>query len=110
MRIVTTTDELAALCAQLAEGPYVALDTEFMRDSTYWPKLCLIQAARPDMAAIIDPQAPGLDLAPFYALLADVSVTKVFHAARQDVEIFFHQGQVIPTPLYDTQVAAMVCG
>ncbi len=110
MRIVTETSALEALAAELAEGPYVAIDTEFMRDQTYWPKLCLIQAAGAGVEAIIDPLAEGLDLKPFHALLADKSVIKVFHAARQDVEIFHHQGGVIPDPLFDTQIAAMVCG
>ncbi|MGQ0741457.1 MAG: ribonuclease D [Alphaproteobacteria bacterium] len=110
MRIVDTTAGLGALCTELAREPYVALDTEFMRDQTYWPKLCLLQAANPETAAIIDPLAHGLDLAPLYALLTDKSVVKVFHAARQDVEIFFHKGSVIPEPMFDTQIAAMVCG
>ena len=110
MRIVTTTTELQALCAELGAAPYVALDTEFMRDQTYWPKLCLLQAANRSTAAIIDPLAPGIELAPLYKLLADKAVMKVFHAARQDVEIFFHQGKAIPEPMFDTQIAAMVCG
>jgi ribonuclease D len=110
MRIITSNAELADFCAQLQDAPYVALDTEFMRDTTYWPKLCLIQAATPDAAAIIDPLAPGMDLAPFHALLRNPKIMKVFHAARQDIEIFFHQGNVIPEPLFDSQVAAMVCG
>src|SRR5882757_5768053 len=110
MRIVTETADLKALAIELGRGPYVAIDTEFMRDQTYWPKLCLIQAAGPGVEAIIDPLADGIDLAPFHALLAAKSVVKVFHAARQDVEIFHHQGGVIPDPLFDTQIAAMVCG
>ncbi len=110
MRIVTETGELKALCAELEKGPFVALDTEFMRDSTYWPKLCLIQAAGPEVEAIIDPLAPDIDLTPFHKLLAAKNVVKVFHAARQDIEIFHHQGGVIPKPLFDTQIAAMVCG
>jgi ribonuclease D len=110
MRIVTETADLKALALELGRGPYVAIDTEFMRDQTYWPKLCLIQAAGPGVEAIIDPLAEGIDLAPFHALLAAKSVVKVFHAARQDVEIFHHQGGVIPNPLFDTQIAAMVCG
>jgi ribonuclease D len=110
MRIVTETAELKALAAELEQAPFVAIDTEFMRDQTYWPKLCLIQAAGPHVEAIIDPLAEGVDLAPFYRLLAAKSVVKVFHAARQDVEIFHHQGGVIPDPLFDTQIAAMVCG
>ena len=110
MRIVTETADLKTLSKELAKGPYVAIDTEFMRDQTYWPKLCLIQAAGPGVEAIIDPLADGIDLTPFHELLAAKSVVKVFHAARQDVEIFHHQGGVIPNPLFDTQIAAMVCG
>jgi ribonuclease D len=110
MRIITETAELKALVAELEPGPYVAIDTEFMRDSTYWPKLCLIQAAGPEVEAIIDPLAPGIDLKPFYKLLAARPAVKVFHAARQDIEIFHHQGGVIPEPFFDTQIAAMVCG
>ncbi len=110
MRIVDTTAELKALCAELERETYVALDTEFMRDQTYWPKLCLIQAANHNTAAIIDPLAPEIDLAPFHKLLAYKKTMKVFHAARQDVEIFCHQGKVIPEPMFDTQIAAMVCG
>src|SRR4051812_33571996 len=110
MRIITDTAALSAFCGELETGPYAAIDTEFMRDSTYWPKLCLLQAAGHKSEAIIDPLAPDIDLAPFYRLLATKSVVKVFHAARQDVEIFYHQGGVIPDPLFDTQIAAMVCG
>jgi ribonuclease D len=110
MRIITDTAGLEALAAELAEAPYVAIDTEFMRDQTYWPKLCLIQAAGPDVEAIIDPLAEEIDLAAFYKLLGSKKVMKVLHAARQDIEIFHHQGGVIPEPLFDTQIAAMVCG
>jgi ribonuclease D len=110
MRIVTDTEALKSLCSELEKGAYVALDTEFLRDQTYWPKLCLIQAAGPGVEAIIDPLAKDLDLAPFYKLLASKKVIKVFHAARQDVEIFHHQGGVIPEPMFDSQIAAMVCG
>ena len=110
MRIITDTAALKALSAELRQSPYVAIDTEFMRDQTYWPKLCLIQAAGAGVEAIIDPLAEGIDLKPFYELLAAKSVVKVFHAARQDIEIFHHQGGVIPEPLFDTQIAAMVCG
>ncbi|MBV8976073.1 MAG: ribonuclease D [Alphaproteobacteria bacterium] len=110
MRIVESTAALEALADELSEAPYLALDTEFMRDQTYWPKLCLIQIAVPGTAAIIDPMAPGMDLAPFYALLARPNIVKVLHAARQDIEIFAQQGNLIPYPLFDTQVAAMVCG
>ena len=110
MRIITDTAALKVLAAELERGPYVAIDTEFMRDQTYWPKLCLIQAAGPGVEAIIDPLAKDIDLKPFYGLMAAKSVIKVFHAARQDIEIFHHQGDVIPDPFFDTQIAAMVCG
>ena len=88
----------------------MALDTEFMRDQTYWPKLCLIQVACPGAEAIIDPLADSIDLSAFYALLKNPNLVKVLHAARQDIEIFFHQGRTIPAPLFDTQIVAMVCG
>ena len=111
MRIVENTKDLKALVAELEDAPYLALDTEFMRDQTYWPKLCLLQVAAPGgIAAIIDPLAEGFDLTPFYKLLKSDRIVKVFHAGRQDIEIFFHQGKVIPHPLFDTQIAAMVCG
>ncbi|KAB2851550.1 MAG: ribonuclease D [Hyphomicrobiaceae bacterium] len=110
MRLITSTDQLAAACERLAGHPYVAVDTEFMRETTYWPKLCLIQLAGPDHHALVDPLAKDIDLAPFFALLADERVTKVFHAARQDIEIFWIKARQIPTPIFDTQVAAMVCG
>ena len=110
MNIITTNDDLAGLCSRLADHDYVTVDTEFMRESTYWPKLCLIQIASDDEEAIIDPLANGLDLGPLFQLFANESVVKVFHAARQDVEIFHHLSGNIPTPLFDSQVAAMVCG
>ena len=110
MDLITTTPELAAACERLARHPYVTVDTEFLRESTYYSKLCLLQMAGPDEAVLVDPLAPGIDLAPFFALMADTAVEKVFHSARQDVEIVWFMGQVIPTPLFDTQVAAMVCG
>lgn len=110
MRIVETTADLKDLTRELASSPYLALDTEFMRDSTYWPKLCLVQIAGPDVAAIIDPLAEGIDLAPFFELIADPKIVKVLHAGRQDIEIFWHKGRVIPDPLFDTQIVAMVCG
>jgi ribonuclease D len=110
MRIVANTADLEAFCAELDKGSFVALDTEFMRDQTYWPKLCLIQAAGLNAEGIIDPLAQGIDLKPFYKLLASKKLTKVFHSARQDVEIFHHQADTIPKPLFDTQIAAMVCG
>ena len=115
MRIVESNEALTALIAELARAPYLALDTEFLRDQTYYPKLCLIQVAAPGVdgtgvEAIIDPLAPGLDLAPFYELLKRPDIIKVLHAARQDIEIFYLQGGVLPHPLFDTQIAAMVCG
>src|SRR5688572_29052984 len=110
MRIVTDNAALEAFCAELEQAPYVALDTEFIRDQTYWPKLCLIQAAGPGADGIIDPLAKDLDLAPFFRLLKAKNVVKVFHASRQDIEIFVHMAGVIPVPLFDTQLAAMVCG
>ncbi|MDE1174674.1 MAG: ribonuclease D [Parvibaculaceae bacterium] len=108
--MIDSNQELQGLCERLKGSRYLTIDTEFMRDSTYWPKLCLIQVGAEDGPHIIDPLAPGLDLAPFYALMRDTSVVKVFHAARQDIEIFFHEAKAIPDPLFDTQVAAMVCG
>ncbi len=110
MQIITTTDELAGACKRLAEHDYATVDTEFLRESTFWPILCLIQLAGPDDAMIVDVMADGLDLAPFFELMADESVTKVFHAARQDIEIVYKLGELIPHPVFDTQVAAMVCG
>jgi ribonuclease D len=109
--IVQTQEELNALCEALAKGPYLAIDTEFLRDKTYFPKLCLLQMAGPDVeAAAVDPLIEGLDWAPVRALMANRSVLKVFHACRQDIEIFWHLYKELPTPIYDTQVAAMVCG
>ena len=110
MNLLTTTAEVATLCAELAREPYVAIDTEFMRDRTYYPKLCLVQLAGAQRHAAIDPLAKGIDLAPLLALLADPNVLKVFHAARQDIEIFYRLSGKVPTPLFDTQLAAMVCG
>jgi ribonuclease D len=110
MTLLTTASELADLCDELAKEPFVALDTEFMRDRTYFPKLCLVQVAGERRHAAIDPLAQGLDLAPLLALMTNPAVVKVFHAARQDVEIFYHLGGAIPRPLFDTQLAAMVCG
>jgi ribonuclease D len=110
MRVIETTEALVAFLAELAGAPYLALDTEFLRDQTYYPKLCLIQVAAPGIEAIIDPLAPGIDLKPFYDLIARPDIVKVLHAARQDIEIFFLQGGVLPDPLFDSQIAAMVCG
>lgn len=108
--MIETTADLEAACQQLARSSYITIDTEFLRETTFWPELCLIQMANPDMAVIVDPMAKGIDLAPFFALMANPDVIKVFHAARQDIEIIFHLGNLIPHPIFDTQVAAMVCG
>lgn len=108
--LITTTDALASACSRFAAYDFVTVDTEFMRETTYWPKLCIIQIACADEAVIIDAEAPGLDLSPFFALMADERVMKVFHAARQDIEIVWHLGGILPHPIFDTQVAAMVCG
>ncbi len=120
--VVTSTDELTAICRAYASAPYVTVDTEFMRERTYWPILCLVQLGRPKMdgesdedwnrdgAVIVDPMADGISLDPLFELMADKNVLKVFHAARQDVEIFHNLAGAVPVPLYDTQVAAMVCG
>jgi len=110
MRIVTSSDDLTSACRRLSTSDYVAVDTEFMREQTFWPQLCLIQLATPDDALIVDPMAPGLDLSPFWALMANESVVKVFHAARQDIEIVYARAGLVPHPVFDTQVAAMVCG
>jgi ribonuclease D len=110
MELVATTANLSAVCARLARHPYVTVDTEFLRETTFWPKLCVMQLAGPDEAAIVDALAPNLDLAPFFELMTDQRVMKVFHAARQDVEITWNLAKVIPKPMFDTQVAAMVLG
>lgn len=108
--LITKQDDVVAFCEAIAGAPYVAIDTEFLRDSTFWPKLCLIQAATPDHAAAIDPLAEGVDLAPLLDILADTGTVKVFHAARQDMEIFVRLMGDPPGPVFDTQIAAMVCG
>jgi len=116
MRIITTTADLASACEELAQGDFVTVDTEFMRESTYWPILCLIQMAGPgrDGAAgpevIVDPMALGIDLAPFFELMMNEQIVKVFHAARQDIEIIFVETGKVPKRVFDTQIAAMVCG
>jgi ribonuclease D len=110
MHVITTTSDLANACHQLAKAEFVAVDTEFMREQTFWPQLCLIQIASDEVEAIIDPMAPGIDLTPFYALMGNQAVLKVFHAARQDIEIVYSEGGLIPAPVFDTQVAASVCG
>ena len=114
MQTITTTDALAAFCAEAAGEPFVTVDTEFLRERTYYSKLCLVQLALPgrgnDRAVLVDPLAEGIELAPLFDLMRDRSVIKVFHAARRDVEIFWIDGAVIPQPLFDTQIASMVCG
>ncbi|MGD9918460.1 MAG: ribonuclease D [Paenirhodobacter sp.] len=114
MQTITTTEALAEFCARAKTGPYVTVDTEFLRERTYWSKLCLVQLAIPPAkdgdAVLVDPLAEGLSLEPLYDLFRDTAVVKVFHAARQDLEIFFTDAGLIPTPLFDTQIAAMVCG
>ncbi|MEN8722907.1 MAG: ribonuclease D [Alphaproteobacteria bacterium] len=110
MQIITTTNDLKNLCERLKGEPYVTLDTEFVREKTYWPELCLIQIAGQEDEAIIDPLADGIDLDPLFTLMADENVLKVLHAARQDVEIFVKIMGDVPRPMFDTQIAAMVCG
>lgn len=114
MKTITTTEDLAAYCKEAAMHPFVTVDTEFLRERTYYSKLCLIQLAMPgttdENAVLVDPLAGGMSLEPLYDLFRDTSVVKVFHAARQDLEIFYVDAQVFPEPLFDTQVAAMVCG
>jgi len=116
---ITRTEDLARFCEAAKSHPYVTIDTEFLRERTYWSKLCLIQLAVPPAstaktpggeAVLVDPMAEGLSLEPLYDLFRHEATVKVFHAARQDLEIFFHDAQIFPTPLFDTQVAAMVCG
>ncbi len=110
MKLISTTEALADACDRLSRSDFVAVDTEFMRESTYWPKLCLIQAAAGDVEVLIDPLADGIDLAPFLELLHDPGTLKVFHAARQDLEIFFHMTGDVPKPLFDSQIAAAAVG
>ncbi|WP_368417710.1 ribonuclease D [Rhodovarius sp.] len=109
-RLVTTSMELAELCARLATEGFVTVDTEFMRERTYWPELCVVQLGGSEDVAVVDAQAEGLDLSPLGHLLANPNVVKVFHAARQDVEIFLLKYGAVPTPMFDTQIAAMVAG
>src|ERR1700737_4175386 len=110
MQPLTTTAELAEACARMAQHPFVTVDTEFLRESTYYPRLCVAQMASPDEALVIDALAEGIKLQPFFDLMANENVTKVFHAARQDIEICWHEANLIPRPIVDTQVAAMVLG
>jgi ribonuclease D len=110
MNLITRNEELVDACARLGSAPFIAVDTEFMREQTFWPRLCLIQIAANGQEMLIDSLAPGLDLAPFFQLMVDDRALKVFHSARQDIEIVHHLAGVIPHPIFDTQVAAMVCG
>jgi ribonuclease D len=110
MEPITSTNELAAACERLARQPFITVDTEFLRETTFFPKLCVVQMAGADEAMVIDALAEGLDLKPFYELMANEAVLKVFHAARQDIEIVWHGAGLIPHPVFDTQVAAMVLG
>jgi ribonuclease D len=110
MDLITTTDGLAAVCSRMARHPFVTVDTEFLRETTYYPLLCVAQMASPAEAVVIDALATGIDLAPFFALMANEKIVKVFHAARQDIEIVWNMAKTIPHPIVDTQVAAMVLG
>jgi ribonuclease D len=110
MDLITTTADLAALCDRLAKNRVITVDTEFLRETTYYPLLCVVQMASPEEAAVIDALAEGIDLKPFLRLMADENVLKVFHAARQDIEIIWHRAGIVPHPIFDTQVAAMVLG
>ncbi|MEZ2141383.1 ribonuclease D [Bradyrhizobium sp. DN5] len=110
MDLITTTADLAAACSRLAKHPVITVDTEFLRETTYYPLLCVVQMASAKEAVVIDALAEGIDLKPFFELMGNEGVLKVFHAARQDIEIIWHQAGIIPHPVFDTQVAAMVLG
>jgi ribonuclease D len=110
MALITETEELGAVCRRFAGEPFVTVDTEFLRETTFWPRLCLVQIASPSEAVVVDAMAEALDLTPFFELMANPGPVKVFHAARQDLEIIWNLSKLIPAPLFDTQVAAMVCG
>jgi len=110
MDLITTTSELAAVCGRLAKHKVITVDTEFLRETTYYPLLCVVQMASAEEAVVVDTLAPGIDLKPFFDLMADEKVLKVFHAARQDIEIVWHRVGIVPHPIFDTQVAAMVLG
>ena len=110
MNVITDTDALARACKLLSDQEFTTIDTEFLRENTFWPQLCLIQMAGPEGEFIVDPLAKNLDLAPFFELMAHQATTKVFHAGRQDLEIIYAKAGIIPKPLFDTQIAAMVCG
>ena len=108
--MIETTAALAEACTELAKSEFITIDTEFLRETTFWPELCLVQMASPTLEVLVDPLAKGIDLTPLFELMANPDVVKVFHAARQDIEIIYHLGGLIPHPIFDTQVAAMVCG
>jgi ribonuclease D len=110
MEPITSNQTLAAACQRLAQHPFITVDTEFLRETTYYPKLCVVQLASTDEAVVIDTLAEGIDLTPFFELMANEAVLKVFHAARQDIEIVWHRAGLIPHPVFDTQIAAMVLG
>ena len=110
MQLITTNSALRDFCARVAAEPCLAVDTEFIRETTFWPELCLIQAAGAETAALIDPLAANLDLAPFFRLLQNPAICKVLHGGQQDIEIFYHLSGAMPTPVFDTQIAAMACG
>src|SRR5438045_5322432 len=107
MHLITTTAELAAACSRLARHPVITVDTEFLRETTYYPLLCVVQMASVEEAIVIDTLAQGIDLAPFFQLMADEKVLKVFHAARQDIEIVWHEAGIVPHPIFATQAAPM---
>jgi len=110
MTLISDSAELAQFCSGQAKAEFITVDTEFLRDKTYWPQLCLVQLAGPDDVAAVDTLAPDLDLAPLIDLLRNPEILKVFHSARQDMEIFYHLMGCLPAPIFDSQVAAMVCG
>lgn len=110
MNLITTTSRLSDFCKRAAHATYITVDTEFVRETTYWPQLCLIQVGLENEAAIIDPLAKDIDMSAFFDLLQHPNITKVFHSGRQDIEIFYHLTEQIPAPVFDTQIAAMVCG
>src|SRR3979490_1907297 len=110
MDLITTTADLAAACTRLAQHKVITVDTEFLRETTYYPLLCVVKWASAEEAVVVDPRAQGIDLKPFFELMGNEAVLKVFHAARQDIEIVWHQSGTIPHPIFDTQVAAMVLG
>ena len=110
MELITTTSELAAVCERMARHPFITIDTEFLRETTYYPLLCVAQLASADEAVVVDSLAPGIDLKPLFDLMGNERVLKVFHAARQDIEIVWHRAGIVPHPVFDTQVAAMVLG